>query len=199
MNNKMCIKFLFLSLVLFFIAGCANTSREIKTDQSDSVEGSIQPGLAVLYFEDFFHRHIRNMPTGKAALEKGKPGKPIPYLNHRFGDGPVFDSGLKQGVGVQMTGFIKFPSPGRYLFKTRSNDGVRVFINQKMIIDDPFWHGDGDRFSGESSVDVDQSGWYAFFLQYFQRKGTAMLELYWKMPGDGEFRIVPAEAFGHTP
>ncbi len=38
-------------------------------------------------------------------------------------------------------------------------------------------------------------------MLYFQRKGTATLELYWKPPGqeDADFVLVPAEAFAHIP
>jgi hypothetical protein len=186
-----------LGLALFFISGCAKTTKEVRPDKAIIDPASIKPGLAVLYFEEFY-RHINEMPTGETALKEGKPGKPIPYINHRFGDGPVYDSGRGRGVGVQMTGFIRFSSAGRYLIKAKSNDGIRIFINKKMIIDDPIVHAGGDRFSGEALVMVDKPGWYSFLLQYFQRKGTSMLELYWQLPGQTDYSIVPAEAFGHV-
>lgn len=56
----------------------------------------------------------------------------------------------------------------------------------------------GDRFTGEASVEIDKPGWHSFFLQYFQRKGTSMLELYWRLPGQADYSIVPAGAFGHA-
>lgn len=179
-----------LGLALFLAAGCAKTKTIIDP-------ASIKPGLAVLYFENHY-RHINQMPAGKAALKQGRPGNPIPYLDHRFGDGPVFDSGRSRGIGVQMTGFIRFPSTGRYVFKAKSNDGIRIFINDRKIIDDPDVHLEGDRFSEEAPVRVDKPGWHSFRLQYFQRKGTAMLALYWRIPGQAGFDIVPADAFGHA-
>ena len=197
LNKRWRLVLLCLGLALFFISGCAKTAKEVKPGKAIINPASIKPGLAVLYFEEFY-RHINRMPTGETALKEGKPGKPIPYLNHRFGDGPVFDSGLSRGVGVQMTGFIRFPSAGLYLMKAKSNDGIRIFINNEMIIDDPIVHSGGDRFSREASVSVDKPGWYSFFLQYFQRKGTSMLELYWRLPGQADFSIVPADAFGHA-
>jgi len=176
---------LFLGLgltALILLIGCTKTTKEVKLDKAIINSASIKPGLAVLYFEDFY-RHINQMPTGETALKEGKPGKPILYLNHRFGAGPVFGSGQSRGVGVQMTGFIRFPSAGRYLFKAKSNDGIRIFINKKMIIDDPNVHLGGDRFSGETSVEIDKPGWYPVLIQYFQRKGTATLQLFWKVRG----------------
>jgi len=200
-GRKLRFGILCLVLALVFMAGCANTVREVrevKFDRSAVDPAAIQPGLAVLYFKEFY-RGIDQMPIGEKALKEGKPGKPIPYLNHHFNAGPVFDSGLNRGVGVQMTGFIRFPSSGRYLFKAKSNDGIRILINGKMIIDDPSIHMRGDRFSEEASVDVEAPGWHPFFLQFFQYKGTSMLELHWQTPGQTGFRVLPAEAFGHIP
>lgn len=195
--KRWCLAAICLGLVAGFITGCAKSVREIKPEKSMIDPASIKPGLAVLYFDDFY-RHINEMPAGETALKEGTPGKPIPYLNHRFGSGPVFDSGLSTGVGVQIDGLIRFPSAGRYAFKAKSNDGIRIFIDNKMIINDPAVHSGGDQFSSEAWVEVDQPGWYLFFLQYFQRKGTATLELYWQAPGQTDFGIVPADAFGHA-
>jgi len=148
LKKKWRLVLLCLGLALFFISGCAQTIREVKADKAIIDPAFIKPGLAVLYFEEFY-RHINRMPIGETALKEGKPGKSIPYLNHRFGDGPVYDSGLSRGVGVQMTGFIRFPSAGRYLMKAKSNDGIRIFINNEMIIDDPSIHsGGGSIFRG---------------------------------------------------
>lgn len=181
---------------LLFLSACAKTAGDVKLNKVRVDAAEVKPGLAVLYFEDFY-RHISQMPTGEAALKEGKPGKPIPHLNHRFGEGPVFDSGLNRGVGVQMNGFIKFPSSGKYLIRARSNDGIRIFINNQKVIDDPTVHA--DTFSAAAQIDIDKTGWYPLFLQYFQRKGTATLELYWQGPGQADFSIVPADAFGHIP
>lgn len=197
-NNRWPLVLLCLGLALFLISACAKIAKEVKPEKAGIDPASIKPGLAVLYFEEFY-RHINGMPIGEAALKEGKPGKPIPYINHRFGAGPVYDSGLSRGVGVQMTGFIRFSSAGRYLMKAKSNDGIRIFINNEMVVDDPLVHSGGDRFSGEASIEIDKPGWRSFFLQYFQRKGTSMLELYWQAPGQADFNIVPAEAFGHIP
>jgi len=180
--------------------GCARTAREAAFGKArlepaavDPV--SIGPGLAVLYFDDFY-RNVDEMPSGAAALKQGRPGKPVPNLDYRFGNGPVLDSGLSRGVGVRMTGLMRFPTAGKYLLKARSNDGVRIFIDGEKIIDDPDVHS--DRYSAEAAVQIDRSGWYPLRVQYFQRKGSATLELYWKMPGQGGFEIVPAASFGHV-
>ena len=119
----------------------------------------------------------------------GWTGNPILILNHRFGKGEVFDSGSSRGVGMEITGFIHFSGPGPYIFKAKSNDGVRITIN------DEEFHS--DRYSQPGTVEVKKSCWYPLVISYFQRKGTAMLELYWKTPAASTFSIVPAEAYTH--
>lgn len=160
--------------------------------------GRLKPGLSVFYIFKFF-RHIDEMPPHERAREMGrpaaKPGQPVLQLNHQFDKGPVFDSGENRGVGVYMNGYLRLSQPGRYIFRARSNDGIRIFINDQMIINDPDVHG--ERFSNRGIVDIKQAGWYDLKLQYFQRKGSAMLKLYWKIPGANARVIVPAEVLAH--
>jgi hypothetical protein len=78
-----------------------------------------------------------------------------------------------------------------------SNDGIRVEICSKMILTDPDVHS--DRLSPQVLIDIPKPGWYPILVQYFQRKGTAAIELQWKLPGKAEFSVIPAEAYAHIP
>ena len=154
----------------------------------------LKPGLSVFYISGFF-RHIDDMLSREGGRKQGKPGPPILQLNHQFDKGPVFDSGKTRGVGVYLFGLIRLSQPGRYIFTAQSNDGIRVFINDRMVINDPEVHG--ARFSNRGIVEIEDAGWYDIAVQYFQRKGTAMLEFYWQMPGADDRVIVPAEVLAH--
>jgi len=153
------------------------------------------PGLAALYFLGFYERHLDQLPAGQEALAKGKPGKPIPFLDHRFGYQNIFDSGESTGVGMEINGFIRLAMAGPYRFRALSNDGIRVYLNDRLILDDPDIHG--DRLCGPATVTVTQQGWYSLKVRYFQRKGTASVSLQWQPPGADDFIPVPAEAYGH--
>jgi hypothetical protein len=161
-----------------------------------SPTSSLIPGLTVLYFIDIFAGHIDQLPSGKAATQKGKPGKPILFLDHNFSNQSVFDSGKKSGVGLELNGLIRLSPAGSYRFKALSNDGIRVYIGGHMVLDDPDVHG--ERFCGPSTVTVDQEGWYDLKVRYFQRKGSAALSLQWQPPGQQDFTPVPAEAYRHN-
>ncbi|WP_373501942.1 PA14 domain-containing protein [Desulfococcus sp.] len=155
----------------------------------------LSPGLRVLYFYGKY-RSVHELPDGDAALlEKGRPGEPIPVIDHQFGQDEVFGSGRNLGVGVQMKGYILLEKPGRYEFQALSNDGVEVKIDGQKVVSDPGVHS--DRLSDIGGVTVEKPGWHPLMVKYFQRKGTAALKFYWKAPGKDGFEVVPAKAYGH--
>ena len=158
---------------------------------------SLRPGLSVVYYYDYFARHLKPLSSGSVPPDAGVAGKPIPYLDHRFGREEVFDSGTNRGVAMRMKGLIRFPKPGEYTFRALSNDGLRIRIGESLIIDDPTQHS--DRYAVQAVVVIRQAGWYPLVVEYFQRKGTASVGLYWRTPAASGFMPVPAENYAHLP
>lgn len=157
----------------------------------------IAPGLAVRYFRSFKARHLDHLPKGDFALEVSREGLPIPFLNHVFGKGKVFDSGEKTLIGMRMQGLLRFPRSGRFQFRAFVNDGIRLYIDRRLVLDDPKWDKAGDRFTRTAGIEAVQDVWYPVTIEYFQRKGTATLQLFWQLPQSDSFVIIPAEAYAH--
>lgn len=194
-------------LLILLFAGCS-AQQQPKTGFSAPVEfapiyvkgltpaladsTTLQPGLAATYYLDFFKRHLKHLPSEN---EPGKEGKPILQINHQFDKKVVFDSGYNRGVGMRLTGYIHFDTTGAYEMQALSNDGIILYIDDKLVISDPEQHA--DRLSNIGYVTIDKEGWYKLKLEYFQRKGTAALKLFWQKPGNGKQEPVPAEAYGH--
>lgn len=153
---------------------------------------ALAPGLAVEYL-----RIKANHVDEIEASGKGKPGEALTMLDWNTGDDLVLTSDYSTEVGARITGFIKFPEAGTYIMTIQSNDGVRMLIGEQKIIEDPGVHR--DRYSDYVNVAITEAGWYPFYMIYFQKKGTATLELYWQKPGDENFEFVPEEAFAHLP
>ncbi|MCX5880454.1 MAG: PA14 domain-containing protein [Deltaproteobacteria bacterium] len=157
----------------------------------------LEPGLLPIYIYKSF-RHIDEMPFLNPKTTTEKVGKPILFLNHHFGEKDlIFDSGVRQGIGIQMNGFLKFSEAGIYGMRALSNDGIRVEICSDTILMDPRVHS--DRFSRQAVLDIPKPGWYPIMIQYFQRVGTATIEMQWKLPGKTDFSVIPAEAYSHEP
>ena len=148
------------------------------------------PGLAVVYYQNYFKKLDEITKLGK-----GKPGAPIMVLDHKTQDGNVLTATASMGVGAKITGLIKFDKPGKYGMQMLSNDGARVMIAGKKILEDDGIHG--DEMSDPAELTIDQPGWYEIVVDYFQRKGTSALQLFWTPPG-GSQGIVPASQYAHV-
>ena len=205
-------RLLLLGLIVssFIVVGCVQTSQGPSSENVPPTtftaltpitpqppESSIRPGVNVWYFPDFKFQHVGEMPKGEPPFHNwGFAGKPILIIDRKFAPQEnVYDSGKHKEVALQMDGMIKFPVPGEYWIEAYANDGIRVYIDNKRVVNDPYWHS--DEFSSKNKMEISTPGWYLFKLQYFQRLGTATLQLYWKKPGDTDFSIIPADAYGH--
>lgn len=157
----------------------------------------LQPGLIATY--DYLYGNIRHLDEvpWEDITGSGWKAEPIPFLDHTFRNDDVFASGVREQVVMFITGYIHLAKPGDYAFVAKSNDGVRVFIDGAKVLEDPDVHR--DRFSEPGTVTVTTPGWYQLDIQYFQRKGTAALSLYWQQPGTENLGPVPAEAYRHKP
>lgn len=192
---------LLLLLATLLVGGCTKGAAEkplriVQGMQQPAAVAAeqMQPGLTTMYFYDFY-RYVSSMPKGEQIARKGKPGPPVRQLNHRFENQPVFDSGQNKGVGMIMEGYFYLPQPGEYLFQAVSNDGFELLVNNVLVVSDPGVHG--ARFSEKGRITVAGAGWFPVQIRYFQRKGTAALELYWQPPGSSAMSIVPAEVYAH--
>lgn len=204
-------RIIFISLLLLSLVPLNSCSRktteaqlEPPLDPSGTVEiatesvaiNSMQPGLAVTYFLQFFKRNLEDLSHMKEGEFDVVEGEPVLQLNHQFGSGKVFDSGTSRGVAMRMKGSLFFPQAGIYEMRSFSNDGVLVSLADHLIISDPRQHS--DRFSDIAQVKIDSAGWTPIFVEYFQRKGTASLKLLWKVPGDRKFVPIPKSSYGHA-
>ena len=187
-----------ISICFVVVSGC--TAPVGKTQQTSAAvaradSAQLQPGLSVVYIFKKY-RSVDQIPVGAAALRMGRRGEPVPVLNHKSGkEEPVFASGRSQGVAMVMDGFLHLEKEGTYRWQALANDGIRMFINDTMIFEDPKVHP--DRLTPVGTLQVAGGGYYPVRIIYFQRKGTAALKLYWQPPGAEQFSLVPPEVYWH--
>jgi hypothetical protein len=186
---------LFALALLFAVTGCqsgpgGSSSIISGLQPAKPLNASLQAGLAVIY-SNISANHIRDIE----AAGRGRPGKTLPHLNWPNTSSAVLTSGLSVQVAARIDGFIRFAKPGSYGLKINANDGVRLSIGGTLVVEDPEVHG--DRFTDTATITITQAGWYQLSLQYFQKAGSASLQLYWQPPNSGKFEIVPASALAH--
>ncbi|MEP3246273.1 MAG: PA14 domain-containing protein [Sneathiella sp.] len=184
-----------IALCLAFLpaTALAGAINGLKPASPQPAADSLKPGLAVQYYGAKFNSIDKLVEW--MDYEKGTKGTPIPQLNYQVGNGNVLTTTATDLMGADITGFINFERSGNYTVMVHSNDGVRLTIGDKMIHEDPDVHA--DRFSDEITLEISEPGWYPVRVLYFEKKGTATLELYWDPPGPEEIDYVPAKAFAH--
>lgn len=89
---------------------------------------------------------------------------------------------------VRWAGKIRARTSGRYEFRTVSDDGVRLWVNGRRLINNWTDHGPTEDI-GAISLSGNQS--YDIVLEYYQGGGPAEITLRWNPPG-GTLGIIPA-------
>lgn len=89
-------------------------------------------------------------------------------------------------------GFIKIPASGHVTFTGEADNGLRLYIGNKCVIDG--WSLDGLR---EGTVHAKGSQRLPLRVDYFQDGGPAFLRLFWEWEGHRR-ELVPPSAFYHS-
>ena len=97
------------------------------------------------------------------------------------------DSNKKDNFGFIFSGYIDIDYPGMYEFQTISDDGSRLFIDSKLIVDNDGLHS---KKAEVGAIKLDQKR-YKIVVEYFERGGQETLEVSWRGPGF-EWREIPA-------
>jgi len=93
---------------------------------------------------------------------------------------PTLDPGQPTQFSVRWTGKISPQQTGKYKFFTISDDGVRLWIDGNLMIDDWNTHPPKTEASGEIYLEAGKS--YDIKLEYYQESGGRTIKLLWKTP-----------------
>lgn len=89
---------------------------------------------------------------------------------------------------ARWTGKLRASRGGVTRFRTTSDDGVRLWIGGKLVVDNWTQHGATD---DEGQVELAAGADYDVFLEYFNSGGAGVMRLAWQRPGDPGFAAVP--------
>ena len=114
-------------------------------------------------------------------------------INVDAGDGEWPDSGgLTDQFYVRWTGVIKIEKDGKYKFYTESDDGSRLFIDDKQVVDNGGLHAAEEK-DGEVEL---KAGEHKLKVEFFENGGQASCKVSWE-PAGGAKEIVPAKVLFH--
>ncbi|MGY1620024.1 PA14 domain-containing protein [Geodermatophilus sp. SYSU D00691] len=97
-----------------------------------------------------------------------------PPLNHDWGLGGPAGMGTDNFSG-RWTGTFSFPSAGEYTFRALSDDGIRVWVDGTLLIDQ--WRDQGRTwFSGTRTL---TAGSHSVRVEWYEASGGAVVSLDW--------------------
>ncbi|MDQ0585266.1 LamG-like jellyroll fold domain-containing protein [Streptomyces rishiriensis] len=101
-------------------------------------------------------------------------------------------TGRTEHTTARWTGRIEAPVTGDYTFHAIGDNGFRLYIDGRAVID--HWVGDWDREQTSAAVRLTAGEQHDFRLELFQDTGGANMYLRWSTPTMSE-QIVPMSAF----
>ncbi len=84
-------------------------------------------------------------------------------------------------------GYVRLAAAGDWSFYTTSDDGVRLWVNNQLLIDNWIQHP----VTEDTATVSLQAGWYPIRLEHFQNGGTAEITLSFSGPGQPK-AIIPS-------
>jgi type II secretory pathway pseudopilin PulG len=165
----------------------------------ESLEGGDEPptgdlmGLAGLYFNEIDTKNLNRIDddlrfTGSTLCR-------LENIDFDWGydqPAPAIDDDY---FGVRWTGYLKPTVTGNYTFRTRSDDGVKLWVNHNLIISE--WNRHSSQYHyGASSIDLEANQYYPVTMDLYEWDGQSVAELAWSM--NGGYQIIPMEQLAPT-
>ena len=127
--------------------------------------GSGRNGLTAEYFQD-------TKLQGEAVLKRIDS-----QIDFDFVSKPAT---TPENFSARWTGYLTPPVSGSYELMLRSDDGVRLYIDDKLLISNWTEHG---ATIDRAPVQMQAGQSYRIRLEYFQGRGGAVLQMGWRLPG----------------
>lgn len=108
-------------------------------------------------------------------------------IEHYWGEGAIVGP-LADAVSARWTADLEIAIADTYTFITTSDDGVRLWLDGKLLIDNWTGHGPMDDYSRPVEL---APGIYSLRLEWYDLWLGATLQLWWQTPSMGR-QIIPA-------
>jgi hypothetical protein len=89
---------------------------------------------------------------------------------------------------IRWTGQVQAPVTGSYRFSTVSDDGVRLWINGQLVIDN--WTNHTATVNTSPAISLTAGQRYTIRLDYYESTGPSRIDLRWTPPGQS-MAIIP--------
>jgi S1-C subfamily serine protease len=156
------------------------TPTRVELRAPDAASGLV-PGLSVEYYKGTWDRVPDFASLKPADSAKAATFDLVPYKG-------------KDRFALRFTGYVDVPADGVWAFYTRSDDGSRLLIGDRLVVDNDGAHPPIEE-RGFISL---KAGKHAITVGFFHRTEVEVLKVLWEGPGIKK-QEVPASAFFTRP
>jgi len=110
-----------------------------------------------------------------------------PAINFTWSGAPA--TGVKtDNFSVRWTGRVEAPVSGTYRFSTVSDDGIRVWVNGQLVINN--WTDHAPTTNTSALIALTAGTRYTLTVEYYEHTGGATARLQWSYPGQAT-QVIP--------
>lgn len=133
-------------------------------------------GLRAEYFDELDFKGLKVERVDPTVDFRWESGSPDPALDINT-------------FSARWTGSVVPRYSETYTFHTQSNDGVRLWVDGKLLIDDWAIHATKEN---RGTVTLEAGRAYSLRLEFFEQTGLAIMRLHWSSPRQRK-QIIPTE------
>ena len=111
-------------------------------------------------------------------------------VNFDWGQGSPASGVNIDFFSVRWSGQVEAPVSGNYTFSTTNDDGLRLWVNGQLLIDD--WNGHAPKDNTGPTISLTAGQKYDIRVEYFDNIYGAVVQVKWAYPGQGQ-QIVPQQ------
>ena len=102
-----------------------------------------------------------------------------PQINFNWGDGEPDPSVGANNFSARWTGEVEVAFTEKYTFYTNTDDGARLWVDGKQLINDWADHGATEN---SGTIDLVAEQFYTIVMEYYDNSGGAVAQLHWSSP-----------------
>jgi hypothetical protein len=114
-------------------------------------------------------------------------------VNFDWGNGAPGGGVNSDNFSVRWSGQVEAPVSGNYSFSTLSDDGVRLWVNGVLVIDN--WTNHPPTIDTSPAINLSAGQRYDIRLEYYERNNGAVIRLQWAAPGHATEAIPAAQLY----
>jgi YVTN family beta-propeller protein len=112
-------------------------------------------------------------------------------IDYNWGNGAPGTGVNSNTFSVRWLGRVEAPVTGTYRFQTVSDEGVRLWVNGQLIINN--WTNHGATTDTSAGINLVAGQAYEIKLEYYENTGQSVIRLRWQTPGTTTYPAIPMD------